>query len=75
LFSGSGILIPQRGGASETVAIADIMPAAVGERNLNSAEYRRVGIVEALKKLAKRGTVEQTGQGPKIARWKITKAD
>src|SRR6266851_5555942 len=45
------------------VAVADIMPAAVGDRTLNSAEYRRVEIVvyEALKKLAKRGTVRQSG--------------
>ena len=49
------------------------MPAAVGDRNLNSAEYRRVEIAvyEALKKLAKRGTVRQTGQGPKLARWRL----
>jgi hypothetical protein len=44
--------------ASEAVAVADIMPAAVGDRALNSAEYRRVEVVvyEALHKLAKRGT-------------------
>src|SRR6266851_1696013 len=55
------------------VAVADIMPAAVGDRNLNSAEYRRVEIVvyEALKKLAKRGTVRQVGTGPKLARWRL----
>jgi hypothetical protein len=59
---------------AEAVAVADIMPAAVGDRNLNSAEYRRVEIVvyEALKKLAKRGTVRQTGQGPKTARFQIS---
>ena len=59
--------------AGEAVAVADIMPAAVGERALNSAEYRRVEIVvyEALKKLAKRGTVQQAGTGPKIARWRL----
>ena len=45
----------------------------LGDRTLNSAEYRRVEIVvyEALKKLAKRGTVQQTGQGSKIARWQM----
>ncbi len=55
--------------AGEAVAVADIMPAAVGDRTLNSAEYRRVEIVvyEALKKLAKRGTVRQAGQGAKTA--------
>ena len=37
------------------------MPAAVGDRTLNSAEYKRVEVVvyEALKKHAKRGTVRQ----------------
>lgn len=60
--------------AGEAVAVADIMPAAVGDRNLNSAEYRRVEIVvyEALKKLAKRGTVRQIGQGAKLARWRLS---
>jgi hypothetical protein len=58
--------------AGEAVAVADIMPTAVGDRTLNSAEYRRVEIVvRALKKLAKRGTVQLTGQGPKRARWQI----
>ena len=59
--------------AGQAVAVADIMPAAVGDRNLNSAEYRRVEIVvyEALKKLVKRGTVRQTGTGPKLARWRL----
>ena len=55
--------------------VADVMPAAVGDRTLNSAEYRRVEIVvyEALKKLAKRGTVSQIGQGAKAARWRLSK--
>jgi hypothetical protein len=59
--------------AGEAVAVAEIMPAAIGDRNLNSAEYRRVEIVvyEALKKLAKRGTVRQDGIGPKVARWRL----
>jgi hypothetical protein len=59
--------------AGEAVAVADIMPAAVGDRTLNSAEYRRVEIVmyEALKKLVKRGTVQQIGQGPKLARFVV----
>jgi hypothetical protein len=39
--------------AGGDVAVADIMPIAIGDRTLNSAEYRRVEIVvyEALKKL------------------------
>jgi hypothetical protein len=59
--------------AGQTVAVADIMPTAVGDRTLNSAEYRRVEVVtyEALYKLAKRGTVQQTGQGAKAARWRL----
>jgi hypothetical protein len=59
--------------ADESAAVADIMPAAVGERTLNSAEYRRVEIVvyEALHKLAKRRTVQQIGQGAKAARWRL----
>lgn len=57
----------------ELVAVADIMPAAVGDRTLNSTEHRRVKIVtyELLHKLAKRGTVQQTGQGAKGARWRL----
>jgi hypothetical protein len=60
--------------AGEAVGVADIMPAAVGDRTLNSAEYRRVEIVvyEALKKLAKRGIVLQSGQGAKMARWRLS---
>jgi len=59
--------------AGQPVTVADIMPAAVGDRTLNAAEYRRVEIVvyEALKKLVKRGTVRQSGQGVKLARWRL----
>jgi hypothetical protein len=59
--------------AGEAVAVADIMPVAIADRSLNSIEYRRVEIVvyEALKKLAKRGTVRQAGTGPKLARWRL----
>ena len=59
--------------AGDAVAVADIMPAAVGERNLNTAEYKAVQVVvyQALHKLAKRGTVRQTGTGAKLARWRL----
>src|SRR5712691_263318 len=59
--------------AGEAVAVADIMPAAVGERNLNTAEYKavQVCVYQAIAKLAKRGTVRQTGQGAKAARWRL----
>jgi hypothetical protein len=65
------ILDFMRDHAGETVAVADIMPTAVGDRNLNSAEHRRVEVVtyEALHKLATRGTVRQTGQGAAGARF------
>lgn len=60
--------------AGQTVAVADIMPRAAGDRNLNPADYRRVEVVvyEALKKLAKRGAAQQTGQGTKAARWRLS---
>lgn len=45
------------------------MPVAIGDRTLNTAEHRRVEVVvyEALKKLAKRGTLRQNGTGAKAA--------
>jgi hypothetical protein len=60
--------------AGETVAVADIMPTVVGDRSLNSVEYRRVEVVtyEALRRLAKRGNAQQTGQGAKTARFLIS---
>lgn len=55
------------------VAIADIMPDAVGERTLNSAEYKTVEVCvyQAMHKLAVRGTVQQDGNGAKAARFRI----
>ncbi|MBV8888116.1 MAG: hypothetical protein JO305_00430 [Alphaproteobacteria bacterium] len=57
----------------ETIATADIMPSAIGVRNLNGVDYRRVEVVvyEALRKLGKRGIVAQTGQGAKAARFRV----
>ena len=57
--------------AGDSVAVAEIMPTAVGDRRLNTAEYRRVEVVvyEAIRKLAKRGLVRQAGQGAKAARF------
>ena len=59
--------------AGQTIAVADIMPRAAGDRNLTPADYRRVEVVvyEALRKLAKRGTVKQAGQGARTARWRL----
>lgn len=49
----------------------DIMPAAIGDRNLNTAERRNVEVVvyEALRKLAKRGVLMQSESGAKAARF------
>jgi hypothetical protein len=67
------ILDFMRDHADGSVTVADIMPTVVSDRTLNSAEYRRVEIVtyEALRRLAKRGTVQQSGQGAKAARWRL----
>jgi hypothetical protein len=58
--------------AGEAVAVANIMPAAVGDRTLNSVEYRRVEIVvyEALRKLAKRGKLAR--DSPLAPAWRST---
>jgi hypothetical protein len=41
--------------------------------SLSPTDYRKVEVVvyEALKKLAKRGVVQQTGQGAKLARFRL----
>lgn len=59
--------------AGESVAVSAIMPVAIGDRTLNSAEFRRVEVVvyEALRKLAKRGIVAQHGQGATVARFSL----
>jgi hypothetical protein len=58
-----------RQNASRAIAVAEIMPTALGDRNLTVAEYRRVEVVvyEALRKLAKRGTLRQERTGTKSA--------
>jgi|SRR3954454_4157038 len=67
------ILDYMRNHVGESVAIVDIMPRAIEDRNLTGAEYRKVEVVvyQALTKLAKRGTVQQIGQGAKTARWHL----
>src|SRR5260370_26204960 len=49
-------------------AVADIMPAADGDRHINSAEYPQdeLLVYEALKTLAKRGTGHQTCASPNL---------
>jgi hypothetical protein len=58
-----------RQNAGRAIAVSEIMPVAIGDRNLTTAEYRRVEVVvyEALRKLAKRGTLRQEGRGAKSA--------
>jgi hypothetical protein len=57
--------------AGQTVTVADIMHLAVGERTPTTADYCNIEIVvyEALKRIAKRGTVDQIGAGAKKARF------
>jgi len=51
-----------------------MIPLAVGDRTLNALERQRiaVGIYEALRRVKRRGLVEQTGEGWKAARWRVT---
>lgn len=60
-------------GHPSDVAIADIMPLALGDRNPNPEEYQRiaVGLYEALNRLRRKGTVERIGQGWKGSRWRL----
>lgn len=59
--------------ADELIAVPDIMPAAIGDRRLNSAERRKIeaAVYQALHKLAKRGTLRRDGQGAKTARFRL----
>ena len=59
--------------AAGPIAVADVLPIAIGTRTLNLHEHQRlaVAVYQALYKLAKRGTAEQTGEGVKAARWRL----
>ena len=67
------ILDYMREHAGETIAVADIMPAAIGDRSLNPAEHRRVavGIYEALRRAERKGIVSREGEGWKNACWRL----
>lgn len=67
------ILDYMRQHASESVAVADILPVAIGDRALDPAEYQRVavGVYEALKRSARKGLVSRTGEGWHAARWRL----
>ena len=60
-----------RQNAGRPVLVSEIVPVALGDRNLTTAEHWRVAVVvyEALRKLAKRGTLQQIGTGAKHARF------
>jgi hypothetical protein len=45
--------------------------SAIGTSIAPSIAASKIVVYEALKKLAKRGTVRQTGQGQKVARWAL----
>lgn len=59
--------------AGEEITVADMLPTAIGDRNLNPAEYHRVavGVYEALNRLRRKGGIERTGEGWKAARWRL----
>jgi hypothetical protein len=67
------ILDYMRDHAGAEVAVADIMPLAIGDRTLNTAEYQRVavGAYEALRRMERKRLVTRTGEGWKAARWRL----
>jgi hypothetical protein len=62
-----------RGHAGEPITVADIMPLATGDRELNQREHEvlRVAIHQALHKIAKRGTIERVAGVGRIVRWQL----
>lgn len=68
------ILDYMREHAGAEVAVADIMPLAVGDRTLNTAEYQRVavGAYEALRRMERKRLITRTGEGWKVARWRLS---
>jgi hypothetical protein len=62
--------------AGEPFAVADIMPLAIGGRELSARdqEILRVTIHQALHKIAKRGTIERVAGAGRIVRWKLANA-
>jgi len=60
--------------AGQAVTVADIMLIVIGDQSLTTAEYRNIEVVvyKALKRLAKRGAVNQVGTRVKGARFTLT---
>jgi hypothetical protein len=59
--------------AGAEVAVADMLPLAIGERAVNTAERYRiaVGVYEALRRMERRGLVTRDGEGWKATRWRL----
>lgn len=59
--------------AGETLAVADILSLAIGDRTVNTAERYRiaVGVYEALRRLERKQIVTRPGEGWKAARWQL----
>jgi hypothetical protein len=60
--------------AGEPITVSDILPLAIGDRELNhrDQEIRRVTIHQALHKIAKRGTLERIAPVGRIVRWQTS---
>jgi len=59
--------------AGAEVAVANILPLAIGDRTLNAAERQRiaVGVYEALRRMERKRLVTRAGEGWKGARWRL----
>jgi len=62
--------------AGEPITVADILPIAVGDRELThrDKEILRTSIHTVLNKLAKRGTIERAPSQGRIVRWQCISA-
>ena len=56
--------------ADKPIAVADIMPVAIGGRNLNQHEHQRLAVTvyQVLYKLANRGIIERLSDGQGMTR-------
>ncbi len=59
---------------TEPFTVEDLMPLAVGDRQLTQAERASVktAVHQALHKIAKRGTIERVAAEGRLVRWKAT---
>lgn len=57
----------------QPVTVSDILPLAIGERDLTARdqEILRTTIHQAMHKLAKRGTIDRLPSQGRIARWRL----